>query len=346
MVKYVKASVGRSYSLVNNSHKEWADLGLGRIMPNKYCINEDNKDEILEELGKRYKIGQYNYGDVSTCDLWYWHNVSQPESKYFTLTFNKNLPDGEIDEIIRFVDNLIDSPKSSETYLDYAFVRNDDVCNDIAAKFIESSDGKVIKYRGQNATISEHHRYNGNNISSFVMPLRNKRNGYVLDNLQTAVLAIDNGAVDYLKSSKSISRKGSKYVRASSNNNDEYSNIKIDVYDIAKFVENDTDGKYALFNYDDGAAILFKPDGSGCIVDYEAIGESFDSMSDTVILELTDVPEKGKMFIAPQYQANVSIREIIDKSPHKTMTVDEFFTKRNYNSRCINNFNGIKEYLK
>jgi hypothetical protein len=149
-----------------------------------------------------------------------------------------------------------------------------------------------------------------------------------------------------VRSSKTIGNRKSKYVRASSNNNDEYSNIEVDVYDIAKFVEEDTDGKYALFNYDDGAAILFKPDGSGCIVDYEAIGESFDSMSDTVILELTDVPEKGKMFIAPQYQANVSIREIIDKSPHKTMTVDEFFTKRNYNSRCINNFNGIKEYLK
>lgn len=139
--------------------------------------------------------------------------------------------------------------------------------------------------------------------------------------------------------------KSNKRVSASTDP-DEYSNIKVDVYDIAKFVEQDTDGKYALFNYDDGAAILFKPDGSGCIVDYEAIGEAFDSMSDTIVLEFTDVPEKGKIFIAPQYQANVSIKEIMDKSPHKTMTVDEFFTKRNYNSRCINNFNGIKEYLK
>ena len=89
-----------------------------------------------------------------------------------------------------------------------------------------------------------------------------------------------------------------------------------------------------------GSKIYFK------FVDYEAIGESFDSLDDTVVIELNDIPEKGKMYITPQYEARVAVKDILDEAPHKTMTVDEFFKKRNYNSRCIDNFNGIKEYLK
>ena len=137
-----------------------------------------------------------------------------------------------------------------------------------------------------------------------------------------------------------------KYVK-SSIERDEYSDIKINVYDIAKFVEDDTDGKYVPFDYDgSGAAILIKPDGTGCIVDFEAIGESFNSVNDTVVLRLNDVPDDGKFYIMPQYETEVSIKEILDKAPKKTMTVDDFFTKRNYNPRCIRNFDGIKEYLK
>ena len=137
-----------------------------------------------------------------------------------------------------------------------------------------------------------------------------------------------------------------KYVK-SSIERDEYSDIKVNIYDIAKFVEDDTDGKYVPFDYDGGAAILIKSvDGTGCIVDFEAIGESFNSVNDTITLRLNDVPDEGKFYIMPQYEAKVSIKEILDKAPKKTMTVDEFFTKRNYNSRCIQNFNDIKYYLK
>lgn len=137
-----------------------------------------------------------------------------------------------------------------------------------------------------------------------------------------------------------------KYIK-SSIEMDEYSDIKVNVYDIVKFVKDDTDGKFVPFDYDSsGAAILIKSDGTGCIVNYEAVGKSFNSVNDTIALRLNDVPDKGKFYIMPQYEAEVSIKEILDKAPKKTMTVDEFFTKRNYNSRCIQNFNRIKEYLK
>ena len=149
-----------------------------------------------------------------------------------------------------------------------------------------------------------------------------------------------------LKSSKNVSRRGSRYVKSATDNKDEYSDIKVYVYDISKFIADDTDGKYIPFHYDGGAAIIVKPNGTGCIVDYEAIGESFDSVNDEVVIELNDVPEKGKFFIMPQYEARVPVKEILDKAPKKTMTVDEFFTKRNYNPRCIQNFNGVKKYLK
>lgn len=130
---------------------------------------------------------------------------------------------------------------------------------------------------------------------------------------------------------------------------DQFSNIKVNVYDIDKFVSDETNGEYIAFEYRHGAAILFKKDGTGCIVDYEAVGESFDSINDEVTIGVNKIDKnsnnKKPVFIVPSHNIKATVSEILDSAPVKSMTVDEFFTKRNYNSRCYSNFSDIKEYL-
>lgn len=130
---------------------------------------------------------------------------------------------------------------------------------------------------------------------------------------------------------------------------DQYSNIKVNVYDIDKFVFDETNGEYITFYYREGAAIILKKDGTGCIVDYEAVGESFDSVNDEITIAVNKIDKnsykKNSVFIVPSHDLKVTVAEIMDSAPVKSMTVDEFFTKRNYNSRCENNFSEVEEYL-
>ena len=131
----------------------------------------------------------------------------------------------------------------------------------------------------------------------------------------------------------------------------EYGDIVIDVYDIDAFVAAETDGKYETFDFRGGAAILLRNDGSGCILDYEAVGWEFKNIDEETTIGINPVPVQDhegytKIYVVPTHNMTCTYREIIEGAPVKQMTVTEFFTKRNYNSRCASNFAEIVPFLK
>lgn len=130
----------------------------------------------------------------------------------------------------------------------------------------------------------------------------------------------------------------------------EYKDIVIDVYDLDTFIAEETDGQFESHDFSGGAAIIIRQDGSGCMVDYEAVGFTFNSIDDEVeigIHKRNTRDENGRRTISVIATHNVvcTYREIIDGAPVKQMTVDQFFTKRNYNPRCQRNFAGVIEFL-
>lgn len=123
----------------------------------------------------------------------------------------------------------------------------------------------------------------------------------------------------------------------------EYANLVIDVYDIDAWVAAETDGQFESHDYRGGAAILIRPDGSGCILDYEAVGYEFKSVNDIAkigIHEIKKPDENGTFYISmiATHRLEAPYSEIMDNAPVTQMTVNDFFTKRNYNSRCQRNF--------
>ena len=127
----------------------------------------------------------------------------------------------------------------------------------------------------------------------------------------------------------------------------------IKVYDINDFIDKevnpDSDVQYKAWHLGDGAAILVKADGSGCIVDYEAVGSDFDSVDDLVRIDICPKDEVGedgrtRVHLVPTASFKVPVSDLM-KAPSKEMKVRDFFRKWDYNDRCRRNFDGIKEFL-
>ena len=128
----------------------------------------------------------------------------------------------------------------------------------------------------------------------------------------------------------------------------------IKVYDLNAFIDKEVnDGsrgeEYETFHFGDGAAIIVTPNGDGCIVDYEAIGSSFNATSDTVYVDLCPKPgDDGNghrtFSIAPTARLKVTVDELLS-APSRDMKVKDFFYKHDYNDRCRRNFDDIVHYI-
>lgn len=129
----------------------------------------------------------------------------------------------------------------------------------------------------------------------------------------------------------------------------DYNDIVINVYDVDAFVSAETDGEFESHDFSGGAAIIVRADGEGCMLDYEAVGTAFNAITDTVKIGIHKIPEQHEGYrtisIIATHYIKCTYKEIIDEAPVKQMTVGEFFTKKNYNSRCQDNFANIVEYL-
>lgn len=129
----------------------------------------------------------------------------------------------------------------------------------------------------------------------------------------------------------------------------------VDVYDIKQFVIDESEGQYRT-HYADKYAIIVCPNGKGCIVDYEAVGQDFDSVDSKVSFgveenkdnEYTD--ENGTKHrtinLMATHKMTTTPKELLEKASHTTMKYRDFFDKYNYNDRCAYNFKDLVEYIK
>lgn len=121
----------------------------------------------------------------------------------------------------------------------------------------------------------------------------------------------------------------------------------IAVYDIDDFVKKECGEEYQTYDFIGGAAIFTQKEGSGmgAIVDNEAIGLKLGSVDEEFELGINkDIPE-GRIPIMPQYNIKVTLKEILEKGKAKPTDFETFFDRRNYNSRCQENFEELMDYL-
>lgn len=128
----------------------------------------------------------------------------------------------------------------------------------------------------------------------------------------------------------------------------------VDVYDVNAYILKDSDNKFKA-HYTDEYAIIVAPNGKGCVVDYEAVGQDFDSVDSKIDFgavenkdeERTD--EKGNKYktfsIIATHRLTTTPKEIMENAPKKTMKYKDFFKKYKYNDRCASNFRELVSYL-
>lgn len=128
----------------------------------------------------------------------------------------------------------------------------------------------------------------------------------------------------------------------------------VDVYDVNAYILKDSNNKFKA-HYTDEYAIIVAPNGKGCVVDYEAVGQDFDSVDSKIDFgavenkdgEYTD--EKGNKYktfsIIATHRLTTTPKEIMENAPKKTMKYKDFFNKYKYNDRCASNFRELVSYL-
>lgn len=177
---------------ITGRDREMVNLGLGEIKANKLNLSEGKRNkEIVEAISKICLMGQYPTNDTNrrNYEVWFWSN---PNGGHCTLTFHNSLSNERINEIIQQMINIC-GKTGPQTWIDYHVVYNDAKLNQIAKNFIKDMDGKTVLYNGKNCRVLPYGTYNNNCVASFVMPVRNRKNGYWLNNLETVRLAIEVG---------------------------------------------------------------------------------------------------------------------------------------------------------
>lgn len=119
------------------------------------------------------------------------------------------------------------------------------------------------------------------------------------------------------------------------------------IYDIDDFVKKECGEEYQTYDFKGGAAIFTQKEGSGmgAIVDNEAIGLKLGSVDEEFELGINkDIPE-GRIPLMPQYNIKVTLKEILEKGKANPSDFETFFDRRNYNTRCQENFDELMNYL-
>ena len=116
----------------------------------------------------------------------------------------------------------------------------------------------------------------------------------------------------------------------------------IRVYDLAKIVKNKFDDCQA---YENDICIIV---GKRGVVTFnsEGIGSTYDSVEDTMNIYMTDVPPENVIYTMPQYKTTMTINEVIEGTDYRECTLQEYFSRYNYNNRLKNNYDLLLKAIK
>lgn len=118
---------------------------------------------------------------------------------------------------------------------------------------------------------------------------------------------------------------------------------KIKVFDIDALVAQEYP-EYEPFRYKK-AAIFEGPRGV-VFSEEEAVHQKENALTDAVVVPLAKRTDKNHIAIFATAKMTVSLDEIVAKAPFEEMSMDEFFSRRNYNPRCQDNYETLMKSLR
>ena len=115
----------------------------------------------------------------------------------------------------------------------------------------------------------------------------------------------------------------------------------IRVYNIDKLIEKELPSRRVhMFNK---LAIIEGIKGV-IVFDNEAVGWKKNTTDATIEIGLTDIPEPNRFYAAPQYMADVQIKELMT-AEFEEMPITDFVTRHDTHHRISSNFNGILKVI-
>ena len=117
---------------------------------------------------------------------------------------------------------------------------------------------------------------------------------------------------------------------------------KIKIYDADAYIRD----KVAMTCHSFGQVAIFEGPRGVVVAEQEAVLDRFKSVEDPFSFMITKIPEPGKMYLKPTHCADIPVKTIMDEAPSKEMEFYDFFSRRNYNLRCENNFRYLCDNLK
>lgn len=118
---------------------------------------------------------------------------------------------------------------------------------------------------------------------------------------------------------------------------------KIKVYDIDAFVAQEHP-EYEPFRYKKAA--IFEGSHGVVFAEEEAVHQKENALADSVVVPLAKRTDEKHIALIASAEMTVSLDEIVKKAPYEEMSMEEFFTRRNYNWRCQDNYATLMDSLR
>ena len=115
---------------------------------------------------------------------------------------------------------------------------------------------------------------------------------------------------------------------------------KIKIYDLDAMLHRDY--QMEAFNYKQVA--IFEGKNGIVVAEHEAVHQILESMDDIFEFGANQFPEPGHAWIIANFLASYSADELM-KAPCKEMSMLEFFDRRTYNPRCMDNWKALLSSL-
>lgn len=111
--------------------------------------------------------------------------------------------------------------------------------------------------------------------------------------------------------------------------------VKIKVYDVNEFVKKNYP-EYEAFRYEKAA--IFEGANGVVFAEREAVHKRENLLTDSVQIPLCKKASEGHIAIMASAELTVSLAELVAGAPCEEMNMEDFFTRRNYNPRCQENY--------
>ena len=114
---------------------------------------------------------------------------------------------------------------------------------------------------------------------------------------------------------------------------------KIRVYDMEALLAKEN---LEPFRYNKVA--VFEGSRGVIVAEQEAVHQMENRITDSIVIPANNPSSPGRTWLLPEYEVTISIDELMT-APYTEMTMEEFFSRRNYNPRCQGNYTNLMSHL-